>query len=154
MFTLSLVEPQIPPNTGNISRLCAATGTRLELAGKLGFSIEDKQLKRAGLDYWKSVDLHLFPQLETYLKELRARRFFLFSTRGKQSYFQAKFQPGDTLVFGSETQGLPPDLLTAYPERVYRIPIDFTCVRSINLATATGIVLFEAIRQTTQPPYE
>ena len=148
MFTIALIEPEIPPNTGNIARLCAATGTRLDLVGKLGFEISDKHLKRAGLDYWENVDIHREADLDRYLEQLAGKRFFLFSTKGEQNHFEVEFQEGDVLVFGSETKGLPQSIMERWPDRLTRIPIDFSHVRSLNLSTTAGIVLFEAIRQT------
>ena len=146
-FTIALVEPVIPPNTGNIARLAAATGVKLELAGKLGFDLSDKQLKRAGLDYWQHVNWSHEPDLASYLKGLQTRRRVLFSTKGRRPYFEAAFAAGDVLVFGSETQGLPQALLDQHPEETFFIPMLAGTTRSLNLATSVGIVLYEAIRQ-------
>jgi tRNA (cytidine/uridine-2'-O-)-methyltransferase len=142
-----LVEPEIPPNTGNIARLCAATGTALHLVEPLGFKITDPQLKRAGLDYWDSVMMGRHAHFEAYLSTVHPERFFLFSTGAKQSFFDAKFQTGDALVFGSETRGLPDALLKAHPEKVFGIPIRTEHVRSLNLSSAVAIVVYEALRQ-------
>lgn len=142
-----LVEPEIPPNTGNIARLCAATGTALHLVEPLGFKITDPQLKRAGLDYWDSVLVGRHANFEAYLSAVKPQRFFLFSTGATQSYFDASFNPGDALVFGCETRGLPEALLKAHPEQVFGIPIRTEHVRSLNLSSAVAIVVYEALRQ-------
>ncbi|WP_429885156.1 tRNA (cytidine(34)-2'-O)-methyltransferase [Geoalkalibacter halelectricus] len=147
-FHIVLIEPEIPPNTGNIARLCGATGTVLHLVGKLGFSLDDRYLKRAGLDYWPAIDVRRwesFGELQTALPE---GRFWLTSKKGTQSYHEVSFRPGDFLVFGKETEGLPEDLLAAHPEQCIRIPIFSPLVRSLNLSTAAGIILYEALRQT------
>jgi len=146
-FHIVLVEPEIPPNTGNIARLCGATGTVLHLVGKLGFSTDDRSLKRAGLDYWSEVDVRYWPDLETLMKTYPSGRFFLASKKADKTHVEAEFREGDFLVFGKETAGLPQDLLDANPETSIRIPI-FGRVRSLNLSTAAGIVLYEALRQT------
>ena len=142
-----LVEPQIPPNTGNIARLCAATGARLHLVEPMGFNITDAQLKRAGLDYWDSIKPELHKNFEAFLTEVKPSRFFLFSTAGQKSCFSIRYQPGDALIFGSETQGLPDALLAKHPDQVVGIPIRTEHVRSLNLSTSAGIVLYEALRQ-------
>jgi len=146
-FHIVLVEPEIPPNTGNIARLCGATGTILHLVGRLGFSTDDRSLKRAGLDYWSEVDIRYWPDLATLMKAYPAGRFFLTSKKAGRSYVDARFREGDFLVFGKETAGLPEDLLESSPDFTIRIPI-FGKVRSLNLSTAAGIVLYEALRQT------
>jgi tRNA (cytidine/uridine-2'-O-)-methyltransferase len=147
-FHIVLVEPEIPPNTGNIARLCGATGTILHLVGKLGFSIDDKQLKRAGLDYWEAIDVHRWDSLSQLEAVFPSGRWWYTSKKAARSHVEAEFQPGDFLVFGKETEGLPEELLTAHPERCLRIPIFSPIVRSLNLSTAAGIVLYEALRQT------
>lgn len=150
MFNVVLVEPEIPPNTGNIGRLCLATGSTLHLVKPLGFAIDDRTLKRAGLDYWKEVDVQLwdsFQQLQTG-QEPNARFFFL-TTKSKRAYYDVAFRPRDFLVFGRETKGLPEPLLKAHAEELLTIPMRGT--RSLNLATAVGIVLFEAMRQQQRP---
>lgn len=146
-FHIVLVEPEIPPNTGNIARLCAATGTALHLVGKLGFSLDDKHLKRAGLDYWQHVDLHRWDSLEALRQAFPGGRWWLTSKKAAQSYVKADFRPGDFILFGKETLGLPEELLAAHPEQTIRIPIFNAGVRSLNLSTAAGIVLYEALRQ-------
>ncbi len=143
-----LVEPQIPPNTGNIARLCAATKLPLHLVGSLGFRITDSQVKRAGLDYWEYVQIERHGSLEQFLKGVQSTRLFFFSTKGKRAYVQARFQEGDFLVFGCETKGLPAWVLERYSDRVWRIPIRHPEVRSLNLSNAVSIVVYEALRQT------
>ncbi|HYJ03796.1 MAG TPA: tRNA (cytidine(34)-2'-O)-methyltransferase [Chthoniobacterales bacterium] len=146
MFHIVLVEPEIPPNTGNIGRLCLATDSTLHLIKPLGFSIDDRELKRAGLDYWKEVEVRLWDSFEALRKALESEaRFFFLTTKSDRAYWDVAFQPGDYLVFGRETKGLPESLLAGHPEELLTIPMRGT--RSLNLATAVGIVLFEAIRQ-------
>lgn len=147
-FHIVLVEPEIPPNTGNIARLCGATGTTLHLVGKLGFSIDDKQLRRAGLDYWEAVDVRRWNSLDELQQEFPEGRFWYTSKKADKSYTQASYKPGDFLVFGKETLGLPEELLQNNSEQAIRIPIQSPVVRSLNLSTAAGIVLYEALRQT------
>jgi tRNA (cytidine/uridine-2'-O-)-methyltransferase len=147
-FHIILIEPEIPPNTGNIARLCGATGTILHLVGKLGFSIDDRQLKRAGLDYWDAVDVRVWPELAALQAAFPDARCWYTSKKARKSHIQADFQPGDFLVFGKETLGLPDELLARYSDRSIRIPIFSPIVRSLNLSTAAGIVLYEALRQT------
>ncbi len=146
-FNIVLIEPEIPPNTGNIARLCAATGAVLHLVGKLGFSIDDRYLKRAGLDYWEFVSLKQWPDLAALQASVPDGRFFYLSTKVARSYLQAGFQPGDFIVFGKETKGLPEDLLAANPDTSITIPMPAESVRSLNLSTSAGIVLYEALRQ-------
>ncbi len=146
MMNIVLVEPEIPPNTGNIGRLCLATGTRLHLVEPLGFSIDDKTLKRAGLDYWKDVDCHRWPSLEAVQAAAdAAARFYYFTTKSRRRYWDASFRDGDYLVFGRETKGLPETLLAANADTCLTIPQ--TAGRSLNLATSAGIALYEALRQ-------
>lgn len=139
-----LVEPQIPPNTGNVARLCAATGCALHLIEPLGFSIDDRELKRAGLDYWASVDVHVHPTFEDFAGAWRVPYWFV-STRGAMPYARASYARGDALVFGKETAGLPDALLLPNPERVLRIPMRAGAVRSLNLSTSVGIVAYAAL---------
>lgn len=146
-FHIVLVEPEIPPNTGNIARLCGATCSILHLVGKLGFSTDDRTLRRAGLDYWQEVDIRYWRDLDELRRELPDGRFIYTSKKAAKSYVEMTFMEGDFIVFGKETQGLPEVLLMANPDTSVRIPI-FGRVRSINLATAAGIVLYEALRQT------
>ena len=146
-FHIVLVEPEIPPNTGNIARLCGATGTILHLVGKLGFSTDDRYLKRAGLDYWSEVDIHYWPDLEALRQAYPQGRVLYTSKKAQKSYLAMQFLPGDFIVFGKETKGLPDELIEANPETALRIPI-IGKVRSLNLSTSAGIVLYEALRQT------
>jgi tRNA (cytidine/uridine-2'-O-)-methyltransferase len=146
-FNIVLIEPEIPPNTGNIARLCAATGTCLHLVGKLGFSTEDRYLKRAGLDYWEFVDIHYWKDLDELKAAAPEGRFFYLSTKVTRTYLDVHFVPGDFIVFGKETKGLPEALLQANPETSITIPMPSEKVRSLNLSTSAGIVLYEALRQ-------
>ena len=166
MLHIALFEPEIPPNTGNIARLCAATGTRLHLIGRLGFRLDDKSLQRAGLDYWPSVDFvrhATFEEFESTLGEPSdvSRRvgvtrrltspgspgLWCIETSGERTYTRAQFQDGDCLLFGSESKGLPASILEKYAGRVLGVPMPTGNVRSLNLATTAGIVLYEALRQ-------
>jgi len=147
-FNIVLVEPEIPPNTGNIARLCAATGSILHLVGRLGFSIDDKHLKRAGLDYWEHIDIRRWDTIEEIQASASQGRFFYLSTKVARSYLSAAFQPGDFLVFGRETKGLPEELLHLNPDTCITIPMPAGVVRSLNLSTSVGIVLYEALRQS------
>ena len=149
MFNVVLVHPQIPPNTGNIGRLCVNTGATLHLIEPLGFSIDDKALRRAGLDYWPKLDLVVWESLEKFIESVDMKRCFLATTKSQKPYFEAKFQPGDYLLFGSETSGLPTELLQKYKEQTITIPMTKEG-RSLNLAVSVGIVLYEAIRQNYQ----
>jgi len=142
-----LVTPEIPPNTGSIARLCAATYTRLHLIRPLGFSLDDRYLKRAGLDYWPHVDLHVYDRWEDLRRRHRGARMHFFSARATRSYLDARYGHGDFLVFGSETKGLPKPLLAAHRDETYVIPIDSPHVRSLNLSNAASIVVYEARRQ-------
>ena len=145
-FNVVLVEPEIPPNTGNIGRLCLATGSTLHLVEPLGFSLDDKQLKRAGLDYWNEVQVRTWKSLDELRAEHRGEsRFFFLTTKSVRPYYHVAFRPGDFLVFGRETKGLPEALLAANEPQTITIPMQGT--RSLNLATAVAIVLFEAVRQ-------
>jgi tRNA (cytidine/uridine-2'-O-)-methyltransferase len=142
-----LVEPEIPPNTGNIARLCAATFTPLHLVGKLGFRTDDKAVRRAGLDYWDEVEIHYHLNLEALYQALPECRFLYFTTKAQRLYTDWQYAAGDCLVFGRETRGLAEDLLQANWDRCLTIPMLNRKVRSLNLATSVGIVLYEALRQ-------
>jgi len=142
-----LVAPEIPPNTGSIARLCAATFTRLHLVRPLGFSLDDRYLKRAGLDYWPWVDLSVYDDWEQFRSQHRGASMRFFSARSERSYLQTEYAHGDYLVFGSETKGLPKPLLAAHRDATYVIPIDSPHVRSLNLSNAVSIVVYEARRQ-------
>jgi len=147
-----LVEPDIPWNTGNIGRTCVAANVRLHIVGPTGFSMDDRQMKRAGLDYWKDLDLHVYASLDKFLKsDLVQQPVFLFSRFAKKLYWDASFAKDSVLVFGSETAGLPDRVKELNKEEIYRIPTPGK-VRSLNLSTSVGIVLFEALRQTTNDP--
>ena len=145
MFNVVLVEPEIPPNTGNVGRLCLATRSTLHLVGPLGFSLNDRQLKRAGLDYWDEVDVREWSTLDELQQANASARFFYLTTKAKLPYFEVTFRPRDFLVFGRETKGLPEHVLSENRESCITIPMHGT--RSLNLATAVAIVLFEAMRQ-------
>ncbi len=145
-----LVEPEIPANTGNISRTCAATGCVLHLVRPLGFSTDDKHLKRAGLDYWHLLDIRYHDSIEEVWDKHPNGRFFYASTKGQKRYTDVAYQPDDFLVFGKETKGLPEELLRRFPEQVIRIPIR-SDARSLNLSNAVAIVVFEALRQVGFP---
>ena len=147
-----LVEPEIPPNTGNIARSCAATGAVLHLVKPLGFSIDDKSLKRAGLDYWPYVDVRTHESLEEFMAEYEGRRMFLATTKGGSIYTDVEFQDGDMILFGKETAGLPRDFIEEHKERAIRIPMSKdTRLRSLNLSNSANIILFEALRQLGFP---
>jgi tRNA (cytidine/uridine-2'-O-)-methyltransferase len=142
-----LFQPEIPPNTGSIARLCAATLTPLHLIEPLGFKIDDKHLKRAGLDYWEFVDVRLYRSWKDFLDETGTRNLLYFSKRASEPFTRAHYQETDFLVFGPETRGLPQEFLDANWERCYRIPMMSTGVRSLNLSNAVSIVLYEGLRQ-------
>ncbi|MDD3800682.1 MAG: tRNA (cytidine(34)-2'-O)-methyltransferase [Desulfuromonas sp.] len=146
-FHIVLIEPEIPPNTGNIARLCAATGSILHLVEPLGFSLDDRHLRRAGLDYWPQVQLRRWPDFASLQAAYPAGRWWLASKTAQRCYVEASFLPGDFLVFGKESAGLPADLLQQHADRCLRIPLLEPAVRSLNLASATAILLYEALRQ-------
>jgi tRNA (cytidine/uridine-2'-O-)-methyltransferase len=150
MLHVVLVEPEIPPNTGNIARLCLAAGARLHLVEPLGFSLDEKALRRAGMDYWDQCDVKTWPSLEALKEAAPGGRFFYLTTKTQRIYWDARFEDGDHLVFGRETRGLPESLLEANAEACLTIPQQ-PQARSLNLATAAGIVLYEAIRQVRTP---
>ncbi|HEV8159542.1 MAG TPA: tRNA (cytidine(34)-2'-O)-methyltransferase, partial [Pyrinomonadaceae bacterium] len=151
MLHVALVEPEIPPNTGNVARLCAATFTDLHIIGATGFRLDDKAVKRAGLDYWDEVKIKRHIELENLYQFLPNSRFIYLTTKTKKTYLDFKFVENDCLVFGRETRGLPEDLLKANWERCLTIPMPNDNVRSLNLATSVGIVLYEALRQINFP---
>jgi tRNA (cytidine/uridine-2'-O-)-methyltransferase len=144
---VALLEPEIPPNTGNIARLCAATGAPLHLIGRLGFQLDDRTLRRAGLDYWPAVQLHRHATLADFEASLGGANLYCLSARTGRPYTQAVYQPDDYLLFGSEARGLPASLLQQHADRTLTIPMPAGQVRSLNLANAVGIVLYEALRQ-------
>ncbi len=150
-FNVVLVRPEIPQNSGSVARLTAATRTLLHLVGPLGYSLADRYLKRAGLDYWPFVDLRTYTDWHAFdalYQSERSTNFKYFSTHGEQNYLQAEYRRGDFLVFGSETKGLGADFLATRRDATYRIPIFEPGVRSLNLANAVSIVLYEALRQS------
>ena len=147
MFHLVLYQPEIPPNTGNIIRLCANTGATLHLVEPLGFALEDKQLKRAGLDYHEYASLNVHSGWETCLAALEGRRMFALSTRGSRPYDQVEYKPEDVFVFGPETRGLPQELLETFPpEQRIRLPM-LAHSRSLNLSNSAAVITYEAWRQ-------
>lgn len=141
-----LVEPEIPPNTGNIARLCVATDSNLHLVHPLGFKTDERHLKRAGLDYWPHVRLFHHESLDAFLKKIEPEKIFLFSVRGGLLYTDARYNEGCYLLFGKETRGLPDGLLNTYSDRSYFIPM-WGRTRSLNLSTAAGIIVYEAYKQ-------
>lgn len=148
MIRITLVEPEIPPNTGNIARLCAATNVPLHIVGATGFRLDDRAVRRAGLDYWPHVILSRHPSLSSLQESLPATRFLYLTTKATRSYADWAFSLDDCLVFGRETRGLPESVLKSNWDRCLTIPMPNPKVRSLNLATAVAIVLYEALRQT------
>ena len=146
-----LVEPEIPPNTGNVARLCAATGCALHLVEPLGFSIADRELKRAGLDYWDALGVVVHPSLDAFLTAFASRRLWLLTTRATRRYADADFAFGDALVFGKETAGLPQSVIDAQPDHALRIPMRPQSVRSINLSSAVAAVTYAALARMEFP---
>lgn len=145
-----LVEPEIPQNTGNIARTCALTGSTLHLVKPLGFSIEDRYLKRAGLDYWDKVEVKIWESFEDLVQKYKKNRFYLATTHAARGYHEYSYEEDDLFVFGRETRGLSSEILEAYPDTQIRIPmVDFG--RSLNLANSAAIILFEALRQNSYP---
>lgn len=146
-----LVEPEIPPNTGNVARLCAATGAALHLVGPLGFRLDDRELKRAGMDYWEQVTWKYWESLEELQKAVATERdppnFYYVTTKAKRAYTVPRYKWGDYLVFGRETAGLPEALLEAHADSTITVPMFNPQARSLNLATAVAVVLYEAVRQ-------
>ena len=143
-----LLEPEIPPNTGNVARLCAATGSTLHLVEPLGFKLDDTQLKRAGMDYWQHAEWHRWPSWTAFQKQVpEDARLWLVESKGPRLYTEVSFAPNDYLVFGRETAGLPKKLLRENPEHWLRIPMFNTQARSLNLSNCVALVLFEALRQ-------
>ena len=146
------VEPEIPSNTGNIARTCAATNSVLHLVKPLGFSLEDKYLKRAGLDYWPYVKVEVHESLEDFMEEYKGHRMWLATTKGKKIYTDVKYEDEDMILFGRETAGLPRDFIEQHIDSAIRIPMsENTRLRSFNLANSANIILFEALRQLGFP---
>ena len=150
-----LVEPEIPPNTGNIARSCAATGSVLHLVKPLGFSIDDKALRRAGLDYWPYVQVEIHESLDEFMEKYDGRRMFLSTTKGSRLFTEFQYQDEDMFLFGRETAGLPRDFIEEHKDMTIRIPMSKdTRLRSFNLSNSANIVLFEALRQLGFPDLE
>ena len=150
MFNVVLYQPEIPQNTGNIARLCAATGSSRAPGRTFGFFLDDKHLRSAGLDYWPLVTLRRYLDFQALLAAHPGARWFFFTTKGQKSYHEVVFQPHDFLVFGPETRGLPPEILALNPGQNLRIPM-IPGARSLNLANSVAVVLYEALRQTGFP---
>lgn len=148
MFTITLLEPQIPPNTGNIARLCAATNTKLDIVGKIGFELTDRYLKRAGLDYWEYVNWEYFPDTSYYMDKMLETSIHLLTTKVEPKYTDGNFKDGDYIIFGSETKGIDEYYLKKYQSRCRTIPMAKAGVRSLNLSSSVAAVLYEALRQT------
>lgn len=146
MFNLVLVEPEIPQNTGNIVRTCAATGCKLHLVRPLGFEVTDKHLKRAGLDYWKDANIFYYDNFDEVLNKFPSSSFYFFTTKARKNYSEASYKAGDFLVFGKETRGLPEELLIKHPDGCVRIPM-LNDTRSLNLSNSVAIAVYEGLRQ-------
>lgn len=146
-FNIVLVEPEIPQNTGNISRTCACTGSALHIVKPMGFEVTDRQLKRAGLDYWDKLDLTYYENLDEFFEKNAGGRFFYLSKKAKARYTDVSYRAGDFLVFGKETKGLPEHLVFNNPDTALRIPMA-EGLRSLNLSNTVALVLYEALRQT------
>ena len=152
MFNIVLVEPEIPQNTGNIARTCAATGSRLHLVGPLGFSLEDRYLKRAGLDYWPYVEVSVYESLAEFMEKHGEEKLYLATTKGGQYYTDVEYEDGSYILFGKETAGLPKDFIAAHSETAVRIPMGQEVnLRSLNLSNSAAIILYEALRQQGFP---
>ena len=147
MFSVVLVRPEIPHNTGAIGRLCVGLGVPLNLIRPLGFRLDEKSIERAGLDYWKNLDLRIHDTWEDYLRVENPKRFFMLSTHGERSLYECEFKDGDVLVFGNESSGLPRDFYSTYKDRLFKIPMPGEHSRSINLANAVSIAAYECYRQ-------
>lgn len=152
MFHVVLVAPEIPQNTGTIGRLCVCTDVRLHLVRPLAFSLDEARIRRAGLDYWPHLDLHVHETWEDFLASSRPSRLFLCTTKATRSLYEVRFEEGDALVFGNETSGLPPPFYECYRDALVTIPMPGAHARSHNLANAVSIVLYEALRQVRWSP--
>ncbi len=148
MFNIVLFEPEIPANTGNIARTCSVTGTSLHLIEPLGFSIDDKHLKRAGLDYWDELDIHIYSGLEEFFKTANPARLYFATTKAGNYYNEMRFIPGDYIIFGKETKGLPEQLLKIKKDWCIRIPMKDNA-RSLNLSNSVAVIVYEALRQNS-----
>lgn len=153
MINVVLIHPEIPPNTGNIGRLCCAVHAPLHLVKPLGFKLDDRSLKRAGLDYWNKLELVVWEDLETYLGSLDPDQLVLTGSKKGHVYHTVPYKRNDHILFGPETRGLPSALFERFPQRIARIPIYLDKVRSLNLSTSVGIILYEALRVTDQIPH-
>jgi tRNA (cytidine/uridine-2'-O-)-methyltransferase len=152
MLNVVLVNPEIPPNTGNVGRLCCAVGARLHLIKPLGFHLDDRSLKRAGLDYWHKVDLVVWDSLENYLASVDREDLVLTSSKRGKLYYELDYRPNDHILFGPETSGLPAHVFKRFPERIARIPVNLEQVRCLNLSTSAGIMVYELLKQTGSLP--
>jgi tRNA (cytidine/uridine-2'-O-)-methyltransferase len=152
MLNVVLVHPEIPPNTGNVGRLCCAVGARLHLIRPLGFQLDDRSLKRAGLDYWHKVDLVVWDSLESYLSSVAPNDLVLTSSKKGELYYRLEYRPGDHILFGPETSGLPAEVFERFSTRIARIPVNLNNVRCLNLSTSAGIMVYEALKQTNSLP--
>lgn len=150
-LNIVLVEPEIPQNTGNIARTCAITGTTLHLVRPLGFSVSDKALKRAGLDYWNLVEIHYYDSFAQVLEKYSNSNFYYSTTKTKNRYSDLKYEDGSFFVFGKETKGLPKEILEKNPENCITIPMKTNIARSLNLSNSVNIILYEALRQLEFP---
>lgn len=146
-FNIVLIEPEIPTNTGNIGRLSLASGSHLHLVKPLGFELDDKRVKRAGLDYWKHISLHIYESADEFFETHKDKSMAFFSSHGTQNHWSIDYQDDMFLIFGKESVGLSAEITEANAERLYKIPIDTTHVRSLNLANAVSIVVYEGLRQ-------
>ena len=149
-LNIVLVEPEIPPNTGNVARLCAATGVKLHLVKPLGFSVDDKQLKRAGLDYWHLLDITIYENFAEFEEKNPVGTRYLATTKGGHFYTDLTYEPGGYLLFGKETKGLAPEILARYPEHTMRLPMKSEA-RSLNLSNSVAVVVYEVLRQWDFP---
>jgi tRNA (cytidine/uridine-2'-O-)-methyltransferase len=150
MLNLVLVEPEIPPNTGNVARLCAATGATLHLVKPFGFEITDKHLKRAGLDYWDMLDIHIYENFQEFEEKNPSGTRYLATTKAKKAYTEVKYEQGGYILFGKETKGLAPEILRKYPDTLIRLPMRSEA-RSLNLSNSVAVVAYEALRQWDYP---
>ena len=149
-LNIVLVEPEIPQNTGNIARTCAATGSNLHLVKPLGFSVEDKYLKRAGLDYWHLVNITYYESLDEFMEKTEGRKRYFLSTKGKKSHSEMIYEDESFLIFGKETAGLPPYIIAENPDTTLRVPM-INEARSLNLSNSVAVVVYEALRQIGYP---
>ncbi len=153
VINIVMVEPEIPQNTGNVARTCAATGARLHLVGPMGFTIDDKKLKRAGLDYWHFLDITYYENIDDFFEKNKGGEFFYFTTKGRKAHSQVSYPDNCYLLFGKETKGLPEELLIKHPESCVRIPMAYD-IRSLNLSNSVAIAVYETLRQWDYPQLE